>query len=105
VVNIDLNFSKALYFLGSLTAEVYVNVLNLLNSKQVLNVYETTGTAEDDGWLGSPQSKALREVPIYTEFYRTINLENRWTYLQRKSADIYGTPRQIRIGVKLDINP
>jgi len=47
----------------------------------------------------------LRELPLYTEFYRTINLENRWTYLQRKSADIYGTPRQIRIGVKLDINP
>ncbi len=105
VLNLDLNFSKTMSFSNNLTAELYVNVLNLLDSKQVLNVYETSGTPEDDGWLTSTQSKAYRDVPHYADFYRAINLDNRWTYIQRKGADIYGTPRQIRVGLRIEINP
>ncbi|MEX1275719.1 MAG: TonB-dependent receptor [Bacteroidota bacterium] len=102
--NVDLNLNKRISF-ESFAAEVYVNVLNLFDTKQILNVYETTGTPEDDGWLSSPQSKSFRDIGQYSEFYEAINLENRWAYISRKGTDLYGSPRQVRVGIKVEINP
>jgi hypothetical protein len=104
IFNVDVQASKVFYF-ENFTAELYVNVLNLFNSKQVQNVYPTTGTAEDDGWLTNPSASQFLRDPLYVQFYRAINLDNRWAYMNSGSRsqqgnDIYGTPRQIRIGVK-----
>jgi outer membrane receptor protein involved in Fe transport len=104
VFNIDLNLSKSFSVEGVL-AEVYINVLNVFDTKQVLNLYETTGTAQDDGWLSSTQSRAYRDIPDYTDFYRAINLENRYAFIQRKGRDLYGSPRQIRIGLRMELTP
>jgi len=101
VFNIDLNWNKAFYF-GGLNFELYVNVLNVLNSKQVLNVYPQTGTPTDDGWLKSPLATSYKTIPYYEAFYRAINLDNRWTILQSFVGDVYGTPRSIRVGARLD---
>ena len=107
VFNVDVNVSKVFY-LANVTAELYVNVLNLFNSKQVLNVYPTTGTSEDDGWLTQPAATQFIQDQQYVDFYRAINLENRWAYMNsgtrsQQGNDIYGTPRQIRVGLKLEI--
>jgi hypothetical protein len=102
VFNIDLNFSKVFY-LGATTVELYANVLNLFNTKQVINVFTNTGTATDDGWLRSTLSTAYKAVPRYTEFYQAINIENRYAYIGATGNDVYGTPRQIRVGLKLEI--
>ncbi|MDP2884006.1 MAG: TonB-dependent receptor [Ignavibacteria bacterium] len=101
VFNIDLNWNKAFYFDG-LNFELYVNVLNVLNTKQVLNVYPTTGTPSDDGWLKSPNASSYKAIPYYEAFYRAINLDNRWTILQSFVGDVYGAPRQIRVGARLE---
>ncbi len=103
--NIDLQVSK-MFKVGPLSLELYANVLNLLNSKQVIMVYRTTGSAQDDGFLTNPLSAGYRQIPNYDAFYRAINLENRWAaYSTGRPAlgDLYGTPRQIRVGLRAEL--
>ncbi|HEY5614640.1 MAG TPA: carboxypeptidase regulatory-like domain-containing protein [Bacteroidota bacterium] len=102
VFNIDLNASKVFYFEG-FTAELYVNVLNLFDSKHVNNVFPSTGTPTDDGWLRSAFARSFIEIPNYEAFYSAINIDNRWAYIGATGNDIYGTPRQVRLGLKLEI--
>ncbi|MEK9136238.1 MAG: TonB-dependent receptor, partial [Bacteroidota bacterium] len=102
VFNIDLNASKVIY-LGDMSVELYANILNLLNTQQVINVFPNTGTPSDDGWLRSPLSASYKEIPRYTEFYQAINIENRWAYINATGNDVYSAPRQIRFGLKLEI--
>ena len=102
VFNIDMNLSKVFYF-GGVNFELYANILNLLNTKQVVNVFNNTGTPTDDGWLRSSLSESFRAIPNYESFYRAINLDNRWGYIVATGNDIYGSPRQIRIGAKVEL--
>ena len=103
VFNVDLNASKVFY-LKDMTFELYVNVLNLLNTKQVINVFPNTGTPTDDGWLRSPLSVSSQEIPRYTEFYQAANIDNRYAYAWRTGGnDVYGSPREIRVGLKLEL--
>jgi hypothetical protein len=100
--NIDLSVSKTLK-VGPLGLEVYVNVLNLLNTKHVINVYPTTGSAQDDGFMSNPLSAGYRQIPNYEAFYRAINLQNRWAAFGTAIGDVYGVPRQIRVGMRAEI--
>ncbi len=99
--NVDVNLDKMIY-VGGFNMDFYVNILNLINSKQVINVYPQTGTAEDDGWLRSPLAAPFFNIPNYVEFYRAINTLNRWGYMWATGNDIYGRPRQIRFGVRFE---
>jgi hypothetical protein len=94
--------------------EIYAVVLNLLDSQNVINVYPSTGTAEDDGWLRSPLAASFVEIPNYVEFYNAINQQNRWAYgtvvanagtISNSGVgnDLYGTPRQIQLGLKVEL--
>jgi hypothetical protein len=81
-----------------------------LNTKQVINLYPNTGSASDDGWLTNPLAAQFNQIPNYEAFYKAINLDNRWSYLGTSTArgaylggDIYGNPRQIRVGVRAEI--
>jgi outer membrane receptor protein involved in Fe transport len=111
VFNVDMTISKTFY-MDIFNLEVYARVLNLFNTKHILNVYPTTGTPTDDGWLKSPFASSYKALPLYEDFYRAINLENRWAYNRLGSGgglggqvggDIYGSPREIRVGVKLEL--
>ena len=102
IFSVDLNFSK-MFYMNGLNLELYVNVLNLLDSKNIINVYETTGTAQDDGWLTSPLSASFREIARYEEMYKALNLDNRWAYMSQFGRDLYGQPRQIRVGAKIEL--
>jgi hypothetical protein len=101
VFDVTLQISK-MFAVGPLKMELYVNVLNLLNTKQVINVYPTTGSAQDDGFMSNPLSAGYRTIPNYEAFYRAINLENRWAAFG-PIGDMYGTPRQIRVGLRAEI--
>jgi hypothetical protein len=100
--NIDLNLNKV-FFLDRLNVDLYVNVLNLLNTKNVLNVFPNTGSTEDDAWFRSPHCQAFLAIPRYEEVYRTINLDNRYAYMWKTGRDLFARPRQIRVGVRLEI--
>lgn len=110
VFNVDLNWNKVFY-LDMFNVELYANVLNLFDTKSVLNVFPTTGTPYDDGWLKSPFAESYKQIPGYEDFYRAINLQNRWAYMRlgaggglggQVGGDLFGAPRQIRLGVKLE---
>ncbi len=102
IFNVDLNASKVFYFEG-FTAELYLNVLNLLDSRQVNNVFPNTGTPNDDGWLRSPLAASFVEIPQYADFYRAINLDNRFAYIGATGNDLYAAPREVRLGLKLEL--
>ena len=101
VFDVTLQVSK-MFAVGPLKMELYVKVLNLLNTKQVINVYPTTGSGQDDGFMSNPLSAGYRAIPNYEAFYRAINLENRWAAFG-PIGDLYGTPRQIRVGLRAEI--
>lgn len=72
---------------------VYIQVLNLLNTRNVLNVYSFTGSAQDDGYLSSTQAQAALAITnsaaAYSDMY-TIRMRN---------AGNFSLPRQTRLGL------
>jgi hypothetical protein len=65
--------------------------------------------------LNNPLAANYLSIPQYADFYRAINLENRWSWVglpERGQTlgtaagdvnDIYGVPRQIRVGARVEI--
>ncbi|MDE2705564.1 MAG: TonB-dependent receptor [Gemmatimonadota bacterium] len=100
-LRIDKGFS-----LFGLNAKVYSRILNLFNRKNVLNVYNRTGSDKDDGFLTNPElSQQIVEASggqQYVQLYEAINLVNRQAYWSNEGGDIYDAPRQIRFGLQLD---
>ena len=100
-LKLDKNFR-----LGNLNAGAYVYVSNLFNRRNILNVYNRTGDAFDDGFLADPEISEKVVGGLEEEFvplYRAINLENRQHWIDDRglSRDLFGAPREISIGVKL----
>ncbi len=80
---------------------VYLQVLNLLNTKNIIAVHPYTGTPDDDGYLtattsqqqlASIQSQGDDYYSSYTDLYRAKLVDPRY----------YGRPRVIRIGLQLE---
>jgi hypothetical protein len=75
---------------------IYLQVLNLLNNKNIQNVYSYTGNPGDDGYLVSPTGVVNTNSNVspaaFTDQYNI--------YLNKSSN--YSRPRTIRIGVLLD---
>ncbi len=101
----NLGIDKGFALFG-LDAKVYSYVLNLFNRKNVLNVYNRTGSDKDDGFLTNPElSQQIVEASggqQYAQLYEAINLANRQAYWSNEGGDIYDAPRQIRFGLQFD---
>ena len=75
---------------------VYLQVLNLLNSQNITSVYAATGNADDDGYLSAPEWQ--REInsqidpQAYIQMYELIV----------NSGYNYSMPRHIRIGLSFN---
>jgi outer membrane receptor protein involved in Fe transport len=105
---IDLKLNKELVF-GPFRTEVYLRVLNLLDTKNVLGVYQATGSADADGYLGSPLGQ--NDVSLYdadnkvyttgADFTQRYNdrLAGADVNLNGNSQRKYDQPREIRLGV------
>ena len=103
---IDLRADKDFYFtLGGnkegktgreAYVNVYVNVTNLLNSKNILDVYNATGDPDDDGYLTS--SKYQQEIRNQLDPEAFIQMYQ--IYVNRGSH--YSTPRQIKVGASFN---
>ena len=72
---------------------VYFQILNVLNTKNIINVYRFTGTPEDDGYLIAPEYQsginAQLDAQSFRDFY-TVSVQNPYNY---------ATPRRIRLGL------
>ena len=75
---------------------IYLQVLNLLNTRNILNVYNYTGNPDDDGYLAS----TLGQTTINTTINSTAFVDQYQIYSNKSSN--YARPRTIRIGVLLD---
>ncbi len=73
--------------------EVYLQILNALNTQNVINVYNFTGSADDDGYLTSAQAQANIQEQVNTQSYVDL-------YARRVASPFnYSLPRRFRIGI------
>ena len=75
------------------TINVYFEILNLLNTQNVLGVYPATGSPTDDGYLTAPEYQNQISQQASPESYRdyySIWVNNPYNY---------ATPRQTRLGL------
>jgi hypothetical protein len=103
--NLDLRLDKSFNIIDQLRATVYIRATNLLNTKNVINVYQNTGSAVDDGYISDPDryaSNLQEHGPEYLDLYRAINTTNGESYLSQIGNELYGHPRQIFVGLRLN---
>jgi hypothetical protein len=94
--NIDLKFGKGDDENKRNTRlNVYVQVLNLLNTKNVIRVYKATGNPDDDGYLNSAISQVSINGRTNEEAYRDLYS------LKVNDPANYSIPRRIRLGFEL----
>ena len=75
------------------TMNVYLQVLNLFDTQNILNVYSATGNADDDGYLSAERWQTNIESKIDSQAFRTM-------YAMRiNDPGNYTTPRRIRLGI------
>lgn len=97
---IDARIDKS-FSIGPLSMNIYLWVQNLLNTQNVVAVFNNTGDAYDDGWLSSDEGQAqLNGYKVYGQQYADTykKLYKALSY----SAGNFGAPRQIRLGVKIN---
>lgn len=97
----DLRIDKSFRLYGagdgySPNVNVYVRVQNLFDTRNVINVYSASGSAEDDGYLSSQEGRSVlndlrlegRDVELFLQSYN-------WRLL---NPDFYTLPRRIFLG-------
>jgi outer membrane receptor protein involved in Fe transport len=76
---------------------IYLEVLNVLNTKNILSVYRATGNPDDDGYLNAsqfqPQINAMTSPEAFRDQY-SIKVNNFYNY---------SLPRQIRLGLSIGL--
>ncbi len=73
--------------------EVYFQILNLFNTKNVVNVYPFTGSPDDDGYLAS--SSAQSQISQQTSAQAFVDQYNR----RVQSPFNFSLPRRVRLGI------
>ncbi len=105
VYNFDLRIDKTVN-IANLDFNFYVSVLNLLDTKNVINVYQKTGNAYSDGFLNTTDGQQIiageRYTQRFADLYQSLNYDNRTAALQTYGYDLFGPPRQLRVGVLIN---
>jgi len=73
---------------------VYLQVLNALNTANVLNVYRTSGLPDDDGYLATgvgQQQVAAQIDPTSFQYLYQLRADN---------PNNFSLPRRIRLGIQ-----
>ncbi len=79
----------------TLALNLYFDISNLFNTKNVINVYSKTGNPDDDGYLMVPRNQAEIESQYDPEAFR-----NYYT-MSVNSPYNYSLPRMIRFGAQI----
>ncbi|MCX6296225.1 MAG: carboxypeptidase regulatory-like domain-containing protein [Bacteroidetes bacterium] len=75
---------------------IYLQVLNLLNTKNILAVYKATGNPNDDGYLNSSEAQTIISSQNSPESFRDLYS------VKNNNPSNYSRPRVIRLGLMLD---
>ena len=80
----------------AVSVNVYLQVLNVLDTKNVTTVYAATGSPSDDGYISSPNAQSIIDrqpsPQAYTDLYR----------LKVNNPANYDLPRRIRLGIQVN---
>ena len=94
--NFELNFGKENDKQKKVNFNVYLQVNNLLNTMNIINVYDQTGSPTDDGFLNDPRSaprvSTAQDPQSYIDLY-TLRLLDPYNFT---------LPRTIRLGLRFD---
>jgi len=99
-LKVDYNIS-----VGNYGLTVFAYVENLMNTKNVENVYSRSGNAYDDGFLTDPALSSeivAAQGDIYTTMYQNVNLNNRQHYTWDYGRDLFSTPRIVKFGASVN---
>ena len=112
IFQVDLRVDKTFHIWDKLSANVYVYVINLFDALNEVNVFGRTGSTEDDGYISQP---AIQEQLVetygegYLDLYKAIQIDYQWGYgggsngfAAAEQGFLFGPPRQIRLGVRLE---
>ncbi len=109
---IDLRIDKTVSLFEKLNMNVYIQVINLFDTRNIENVFLRTGSVDDDGYLTNPATGGTLVETYGQEFanlYRAINIDyyEQWQNAMTGAAILtnplfYGPPRQIRLGIQLE---
>lgn len=75
---------------------IYLQVLNLFNTRNIASVYAFTGNPNDDGFINSPLAQSTLQGATSAQGYT----DQYSIYINNPSN--YNRPRVIRIGLQLD---
>ena len=77
--------------------EVYLQMLNVLNTQNILGVYAFTGSPNDDGYLSSPQGQNAIQFQTNAQSY--ADLYN----ISLANPGLYSLPRRLRLGIRFGL--
>lgn len=78
------------------TLNIYIQTLNVLNARNIIGVYPSTGNADDDGFLAASYHQTFIENKIDEQSFRDL-----YSAKLLNGAN-YALPRRIRLGVQLN---
>jgi hypothetical protein len=78
------------------TFTIYFQILNLLNSSNIIDVYSATGNADDDGFLAASYQQSFIENQVSDDSFRDL-----YSTKVQDGAN-YALPRRIRLGLQLN---
>ena len=96
----DLKLDKT-FAVGPIDLNLYLWMTNVFNTQNVVEVFNTSGDAYDDGWLATQQGTTRTDGyarygadkgALHEKLYNTLTYDE--TY--------FGIPRQIRLGLRID---
>jgi len=112
VYNLDLKLDKQFSF-GNYGLTVFARVNNLLDRRNALNVYQASGSADDDAFYGNQvYSQAFIDqygddpdgdgVTDYEDMYKAINIDNDESYRTSVGDRLISAPRQVFLGLSVN---
>ncbi len=105
VYQVDLRVDKTFRWGDRLAATLSLYVINLFDTRNVLNVWSRTGSADDDGFLSNPDLSGAyiqKYGQQYADVYRLVKLSYARPAGYSNDPYFYGPPRQIRIGLSVE---
>jgi hypothetical protein len=107
--NTDLRLDKKIS-IGPTKFAVFMRITNLFNARNVINVYQFTGSPDDDGWLTTPGiandviaaiggDRDNNGIDDYREIYTAVNIDNDEAYRTQIGGRLISAPRQIFVGM------
>jgi hypothetical protein len=108
----DLRIDKTVNLFEKLNMNIYVQVINLFDTRNIENVFLRTGSVDDDGYLSNPATGGQLVETLgqeYADLYRAVNIDyyEQWQNAMTGAAILtnplfYSPPRQIRLGIQLE---